>query len=130
MARIDTLAHFLTDIADAIREVEGSSEQIDAIDFAERIRALSPSHTKTLTSISASISQSTYTVGTSIDIVRGNISVEAAYSDDTTTDITSTAVLDVSGVNMSTVGSYSIGVSYTENGLTKTANISIIIDNI
>lgn len=41
MARTDTLGNFLTDVADAIRTAEGSSEEITASDFDERIEALS-----------------------------------------------------------------------------------------
>lgn len=41
MARTDTLGHFLTDVADAIRTVEGSGEAIQASDFDTRIEALS-----------------------------------------------------------------------------------------
>lgn len=41
MARTDTLPHFLTDVADAIRTAEGSSETITASDFDTKIQALS-----------------------------------------------------------------------------------------
>lgn len=41
MARTDTLGNFLTDVADAIRAAEGSSETIQASDFDTRIEALS-----------------------------------------------------------------------------------------
>ena len=41
MARTDTLGHFLTDVADAIRTAEGSSAEITASDFDDRIEALS-----------------------------------------------------------------------------------------
>ncbi len=41
MARTDTLGNFLTDVADAIRTAEGSSETIQASDFDTRIEALS-----------------------------------------------------------------------------------------
>ena len=41
MARIDTLGHFLSDVAAAIRTAEGSSETITASTFDTRIEALS-----------------------------------------------------------------------------------------
>lgn len=41
MARTDTLPHFLTDVADAIRTAEGTNETITASKFDERIEALS-----------------------------------------------------------------------------------------
>lgn len=40
MARIDTLPHFLTDVADAIREKKGTSETIQASDFDTEIENL------------------------------------------------------------------------------------------
>lgn len=41
MARTNNLSNFLTDVADAIRTAEGSSETIQASDFDTRIEALS-----------------------------------------------------------------------------------------
>ena len=41
MARVDTLGHFLSDVAAAIRTAEGSSEEITASTFDTRIEALS-----------------------------------------------------------------------------------------
>lgn len=41
MARIDTLGNFLSDVANAIRTAEGSSDEITASDFDDRIEALS-----------------------------------------------------------------------------------------
>lgn len=41
MARIDTLPHFLTDVADAIREKTGSSETIQASNFDTEISSIS-----------------------------------------------------------------------------------------
>ena len=40
MARTDTLGHFLTDVADAIREKKGTSETITASDFDTEIENL------------------------------------------------------------------------------------------
>lgn len=51
MARIDTLPHFLTDVADAIREKTGSSETIQASDFDTEIANI-PSGSATITSVS------------------------------------------------------------------------------
>lgn len=47
MARTDTLPHFLTDVANAIRTAEGSSGTITASDFDTRIEALSGSGEET-----------------------------------------------------------------------------------
>lgn len=40
MARVDTLGHFLTDVADAIREKKGTEEEITASDFDTEIENL------------------------------------------------------------------------------------------
>lgn len=40
MAKTDNLVHYLSDIADAIREKEGSTDPISAQDFSEHIRAI------------------------------------------------------------------------------------------
>lgn len=40
MAKTDNLVHYLSDIADAIREKEGSTDPISAQDFSEHIRAM------------------------------------------------------------------------------------------
>lgn len=40
MAKTDNLIHYLTDVADAIREKEGSTDPINAQDFSQRIRDL------------------------------------------------------------------------------------------
>ena len=43
MARVDSLGHFLTDVADAIREKQGTSETIQASDFDTEIENISVS---------------------------------------------------------------------------------------
>lgn len=82
---------------------------------------------KRLTGITALISTSTYAVGESIDEITDNITVTAHYSDATTSDVTSSAVFDTSEVVVSTAGDYTIGVSYTENNITKTDSVNITI---
>ena len=41
MAKTDNLIHYLSDVANAIREKEGSTDPINAQDFSERIRSIS-----------------------------------------------------------------------------------------
>jgi restriction endonuclease Mrr len=40
MAKTDNLIHYLSDVANAIREKEGSTDPINAQDFSEHIRAI------------------------------------------------------------------------------------------
>lgn len=46
MAKTDNLIHYLSDVADAIREKEGSTDPINAQDFSERIRAITTKSTE------------------------------------------------------------------------------------
>lgn len=78
-----------------------------------------------LQSISATKEKTSYNVGDMLETT--DIVVVASYSDGTTKDVTSSADIDTSSVNMSDAGAYSIVVSYTENGVTKTANIEITV---
>ena len=41
MAKTDNLIHYLSDVADAIREKEGTTDPINAQDFSEKIRSMS-----------------------------------------------------------------------------------------
>jgi hypothetical protein len=41
MAKTDNLIHYLSDIANAIREKEGSTDPINAQDFSEKIKSMS-----------------------------------------------------------------------------------------
>lgn len=77
----------------------------------------------TLVSIEASIDKAAYVVGDTLD----SVSVTATYSDGSTADVTSVATIDTSGVNMSTAGSYTINVSYSEGGITETDSIAITV---
>ena len=54
MARTDTLGHFLTDVADAIREKKGSSDTIQASDFDTEIENLPSSGVNELISRTSS----------------------------------------------------------------------------
>jgi hypothetical protein len=83
---------------------------------------------KTLTSISATKTQTSYGIGDTLSI--SDIVVTAHYSDSTSADVTSSATIDTSDVDMSAQGTYSIVVSYTEDGITKTTSISISVSEI
>lgn len=78
-----------------------------------------------LSSISATKTTQTYKVGDSL--TTDDITVTAKYSDDTTKDVTSSAVIDVSQVDTSKDGTYQIAISYTEDDVTVTTTCSITI---
>ena len=54
--------------------------------------------------------------------------VTANYSDGTTADVTSESTF--SGYNMSVAGTYTVTVSYTEDGITATATYSLTVNKI
>lgn len=83
-----------------------------------------PVEQKTLSSITATLT-GTYDTNNSISDVTSHITVTAHYSDSTTATVTGT--FDTSNVVMSTAGTYSIGVSYTEGGVTKTTSVSVVV---
>ena len=84
-----------------------------------------PPSTPTLTSISATKTVTSYSVGDTLDT--SDITVTATYSDSTTDDVTSSATINTSAVDMSTAGVYSIAISYTEDSITETTSISITV---
>lgn len=82
---------------------------------------------KTLGSISASKTTTAYTENETLSTA--DITVTATYSDTTTADVTASAVFDTSNVDMTTAGAYTIGVSYTEDGVTKTTTVGITVSS-
>lgn len=77
---------------------------------------------KTLSSISVSGYTTEFTVGDAFSF--GGI-VTATYSDSSTANVTSSTTF--SGYNMSSAGSQTVNVSYTEGGTTKTTSYSITV---
>lgn len=122
------LVTFLTNIADAIRYVEKSSGEISATDFEKRIRALALSGgqpiAKTLLSISVTKAKTEYDVDDVLNL--DDITTVANYSDSSHAIVIGTYNRD--DVDMSQSGTYSIVVSYTEDGITKTNSISIVVN--
>lgn len=80
---------------------------------------------KTLESISATKTNTSYNVGSEVNT--DDITVTATYSDGSTSDVTSNSTIDTSNINNTTAGEYNIAVSYTENEVTKTTAIQITI---
>lgn len=83
---------------------------------------------KTLRSISATKTKTAYSVNESLSTA--DITVIAEYSDDTSADISASASFDTSNVDMTSVGSYAIGVSYTEDGVTETTSVSVTVSSV
>ena len=120
------LTDFLSGIADAIRYAEGSTGEINAQKFAERIRALSGSQpvSPTLSSITATKTKTEYTVNDTLNI--DDITVTANYSDGSSS-VVSDWTSNVSDVDMTSEGTKTLMINYTENGITKTTSIDITV---
>lgn len=78
-----------------------------------------------LVSITATKTTTTYVEGSTLQT--NDIAVMANWSNGSTSNVTQDADINTSQVNMNTAGTYSIGVSYTTNGVTKTATITIVV---
>lgn len=124
------LTDFLTSIADAIRYAEGSTGEINAQKFAERIRALSGSQpiSPILSSIIATKTKTTYNIGDIFEY--SDVTVTAVYSDSTTKNVTSSSIIDTENVNMNEANTFGITISYTENGITKATSINITVSEV
>lgn len=83
--------------------------------------------TKALASISATKTVTSYTVNDTL--ATNDITVTATYTDSTSADVTASATIDTSNVDMSTAGTYNIAVSYTEDSITKSATIPITVSS-
>ena len=123
------LTDFLSGIADAIRYAEGSTGEINAQKFAERIRALSGSQpvSPILSSITATKTKTEYTVNDTLNI--DDITVTANYSDGSSS-VVSGWTSNVSDVDMASEGAKTLTISYTENEITKTASININVNTV
>ena len=76
-----------------------------------------------LDSIAATKVKTVYTKGNTLNL--DDITVIATYENTDTRDVSANAVFDASNVQMNTVGNYTIDVSYTEGGVTKTTSVGI-----
>lgn len=94
-----------------------------------RIKALEDRvFARVLVSISASKVTTTYYEGDELNT--GDISVAAVFDNGSVQDVTAFAEIDTTGVDMSTAGTYTIPVSYSENGITETASLTITVEEI
>lgn len=114
----------LKDIADAIREKDGTTEPIPANDFPERIRAIQGGGGIELESISiiSPPAKTTYLVGERFD--PAGMEVQAVYSNGAVA--TATGWLCTPSGEL-TEDDTKITVRYTEQGLTKTAEVDIMV---
>lgn len=99
----------------------------DTVTTSVQVTSTERPATKTLASISATKTTTSYTVNQTLST--SDIVVTATYSDNTTATV-SGAVFDTSGVDMTTAGAYTIGVSYTEGGVTKTTTVGIAVSSV
>ena len=96
-----------------------------------RIKALEDVvYAKTLTSITASKAATTYYEGATLDI--SDITVEAHFDNGTTADVSGSedVTIDTQNVDMSTAGTYNIGVSYEYEGVIRSTSITITVEEI
>lgn len=78
-----------------------------------------------LASITATKTTVHYDIGDQLDL--SDIVVTAHYTNGNTATVTNSATIDSSQVDMTTGGVYPIPISYTEDGITKTTSINIIV---
>ena len=116
--------------AKAALESAASTEEADAA--AAALQAVIDSlkyeggETVTLTGISVKPpTKTTYTAGDELSL--DGLKVTAAYSDNSTDDVTDKATVDTSACNMDAAGTYTVTVTYTENGVTKTDTFDITV---
>ena len=81
-----------------------------------------------LYSISATKTETTIQLNGSVDT--SDITVTAKMTNNTTKNVTSSAVIDTSDVDTSVEGIYPIHISYTEGGITKTTDINVTVADI
>lgn len=94
-----------------------------------RIKALEDRvFARVLVGISASKTVTQYYEGDQLNL--GDISVAAVYDNGSVQDVTAFAEIDTTGVDMSTAGTYTIPISYGENGITETTSLTITVEEI
>ncbi len=105
--------------ADADAAAAELQKVIDALEYTG-------GETVTLTGISVTPpTTTTYTAGDELNL--DGLKVTAAYSDNNTKDVTENADVDTSACNMDEAGTYTVTVTYIENGVTKTDTFDITV---
>ena len=107
--------------ADADAAAAELQKVIDALEYTG-------GETVTLTGISVTPpTTTTYTAGDELNL--DGLKVTAAYSDNNSKDVTESAEVDTSACNMDKAGTYTVTVTYTENGVTKTDTFDITVQD-
>ena len=119
-------------IAEAKEALENVASTADADAAAADLQAVidgleyAGGETVTLTGISVTPpAATTYTAGDELNL--DGLKVTASYSDNSTKDVTENADVDTSACDMDAAGTYTVTVSYTENGVTKTDTFEITV---
>lgn len=104
-----------------VYDTYGTTKSLKAMETRIKVLESASGNVKTLVSISATKTKTTYEVNDTL--TTDDITVIAIYSDESTADVTADAVIDTSNVVMSAAGSYEIEVSYS--GKTTTIMITV-----
>ena len=112
-----------------------TSETVDSTEYIETLQQTAienkkyqtpfPAQTKKLIGISATKTRTAYSAGDTLDT--SDISVTAQYNVGTTAAVATNIQIDDSDVDMSTAGTYAIGVKYTEGNLTASTSVNIVV---
>ena len=105
-----------------VYDTYGTTTSVKAMETRLKVLESASGNVKTLVSINATKTKTSYEVNDTL--TTDDITVIATYSDESTADVTSDAVIDASNVVMSSAGSYEIAVSYSG----KTTSITITVE--
>ena len=105
---------------------EGEVTKTDSFEITVKDAAVEPGEA-VLTGIEAAAPEKTvYTVGDKLDLT--GLKITASYSDGATKDVTEAADVDTSASDMDKAGTYTVKVSYTENGITVSDTFQIKVE--
>ena len=105
---------------------EGEVTKTDSFEITVKDAAVEPGEA-VLTGIEAAAPEKTvYTVGDKLDLT--GLKITASYSDGATKDVTEAADVDTSACDMDKAGTYTVKVSYTENGITVSDTFQIKVE--
>ena len=119
-----TVSQLFKQICDAIREKTGTTNLIKHTDIPSMIRSIIINCNKHLSSITAAKTKTEYTVNDTLNI--DDITVTANYSDGSS-NVVSGWTSNIDDVDMSSEGTKTLTISYTENEITKTVSINIMV---
>lgn len=107
-----------------VYDTYGTTTSVKALETRLKVLESSSGTVKTLVSINATKTKTSYEVNDTL--TTDDITVIATYSDESTADVTSDAVIDASNVVMSAEGNYEITISYSG----KTTTIIITVEKV